>query len=57
MPDHLLAVPRGYDPDSQAIVGLMAAGLDASGSNTSRDEPGSRAGSALLPAHNIRKMS
>ena len=28
MTDHLLAVPRGYDPESQAIVGLMAAGLD-----------------------------
>lgn len=28
MPDHLLAVPEGYDPDSQAIVGLMAANLD-----------------------------
>ncbi len=28
MPDHLLAVPEGYDPDSQAIVGLMAASLD-----------------------------
>ena len=28
MPDHLLPVPEGYDPDSQAIVGLMAAGLD-----------------------------
>ena len=28
MPDHLLAVPQGYDPESQAIVGLMAASLD-----------------------------
>ena len=28
MPDHLLAVPEGYDPDSQAIVGLTAASLD-----------------------------
>ena len=28
MPDHLLAVPEGYDPDSQAIVGLMVASLD-----------------------------
>lgn len=28
MPDHLLAVPEGYDTDSQAIVGLMAASLD-----------------------------
>jgi len=28
MPDHLLAVPQGYDPDSQAIVGFMAASLD-----------------------------
>ena len=28
MPDHLLAVPEGYDPDSQASVGLMAASLD-----------------------------
>jgi len=26
--DILLAVPEGYDPDSQAIVGLMAASLD-----------------------------
>ena len=28
MPDYLLSVPRGYDPTSQAIVGLMAASLD-----------------------------
>ena len=28
MPDHLLAVPREYDPASQTVVGLMAAGLD-----------------------------
>ncbi len=28
MPDHLLAFPQGYDPDTQAIVGLMAASLD-----------------------------
>ena len=28
MTEHLLAVPNGYDPRSQAIVGLMAAGLD-----------------------------
>ncbi len=28
MPDHLLAVPREYDPGSQAVVGLLAAGLD-----------------------------
>ena len=28
MPDYLLAVPPAYDPNSQAIVGLLAAGLD-----------------------------
>jgi hypothetical protein len=28
MTERLLAVPDGYDPSSQAIVGLMAAGLD-----------------------------
>ena len=28
MPDRLLAVPPGYDPDSQAVVGLMAASFD-----------------------------
>jgi hypothetical protein len=28
MGENLLAVPPGYDPDSQAIVGLIAAGFD-----------------------------
>ena len=28
MAEHLLAVPPGYDPNSQAIVGVMAASFD-----------------------------